>query len=303
MNLTLSNQLLKAHRLNNCASNPKKIKFFGFDDFDIYNPTAAFMYNDKKMIVARVEKRDSEISKAIFFYEKDGIYYQDEQLPVYDLQDPFMTKIHGYYVFGGTSVKFLEDGSAKWFTKIFYGKTLDTLTLLIDGPKNMKDVRLVELSENRIGLFSRPQGKKGGRGKIGFTVVDSFKDVSVKAIEDAPLIDMFSDDEWGGANDAYLLDNGHIFVLGHIANFDQDGNRHYYAMSFILNPNDLSYTDLKMIAERKDFLDGPSKRDDLKDVIFTGGLAKENEKLTLYVGTSDCEVQSIEINDDKFTIL
>lgn len=295
MNLKLSQSLLEKHRRNNQTRNPEKIIFTGFDDYDIYNPSAAFTYQNKKMIVARVEKRDSEISRAIFFYEKNGTYHQDQRQPIYDLQDPFMTQIQGHYIFGGTSVKFLEDGSAKWYTKLFIGKTLETLEPWVDGPKNMKDVRVVGLNDGRIGIFSRPQGKKGGRGKIGFTTVQSFDEVTAKVIEDAPLIDMFSDDEWGGANDAYALKDGRIKVLGHIAFFDNKGNRHYYAMRFILNPSDLSYTDLELIAERKDFLEGPTKRDDLKDVIFTGGLSEENHKTYLYVGTSDCEVQRVEI--------
>jgi hypothetical protein len=297
MNLELSQRLLKEHRTHNITKNPKKLTFLGFDNYDIYNPSATFEANGKTMIVARVEKRDSEISKAIFFYNKNGKFIQDKSLKTYDLQDPFITKINGYFIFGGTSVTFLDDGSAKWFTKIMYGKSLDALTLLVNGPKNMKDVRLVELKDGKIGIFSRPQGEKGGRGKIGFTKVNHFEDVTPEVIEHAPLIDMFSDDEWGGANDAIALDDKHLYVLGHIANFDLEGNRHYYAMTFVLNMDDLTYKDLKIIAERKDFINGPTKRKDLIDVIFSGGISYIDGTKVLYVGTSDCEVQSVELHD------
>jgi hypothetical protein len=297
MNLELSERLLNEHRKHNHASNPQKLVFKGFDDYDIYNPSAVFNVDDKNMIVARVEKRDSEISKAVFFYEQDGIFIQDPKLDVYDLQDPFITKINGYFVFGGTSVKFLDDGRAKWYTKMMYGKSLDKLTLLVDGPKNMKDVRLVELKNHEIGIFSRPQGEKGGRGKIGFTKVKDFNEITADVIYDAPLLNLFSADEWGGANDAIALDDTYLYVLGHIANFDALGNRHYYAMTFHLNMHTLEVSHLQMVAERKDFLEGPTKREDLVDVIFAGGIVQKEDKKILYVGTSDCEVQSIEISD------
>jgi len=297
MNLELSQRLLNEHRKQNHTSNPQKLLFKGFDDYDIYNPSAVFQVDGKNMIVARVEKRDSEISEAVFFYEENEVFMQDPSLDTYDLQDPFITKINGYFVFGGTSVKFLEDGSAKWHTKIMYGKSLNQLTLLVDGPKNMKDVRLVELKNHEIGIFSRPQGIKGGRGKIGFTKVKDFNEMTADVIYHAPLLDLFSDDEWGGANDAVALDDTYLYVLGHIANFDAFGHRHYYAMTFKLNIHTLEVSQLQMVAERKDFLDGPTKRDDLIDVIFAGGIVLKDDKKILYVGTSDCEVQSIEIKN------
>ena len=93
----------------------------------------------------------------------------------------------------------------------------------------MKDLRLVELQDGSIGVFTRPQGEKGGRGKIGFTRVASLEELSIDQINKAPLLEgQFVDEEWGGCNEIHLLPNGILGVLGHIACFDEQGDRHYY---------------------------------------------------------------------------
>ena len=59
-----------------------------------------------------------------------------------------------------------------------------------------------------------------------------------------------------------------------------------------------TYSTVKIIAERIVFKDGPCKKPDLEDVVFSGGLIrKANGKAVLYVGTGDTEAQKIEIND------
>jgi predicted GH43/DUF377 family glycosyl hydrolase len=79
--------------------------------------------------------------------------------------------------------------------------------------------------------------------------------------------------------------------VGHVATFEPDQLRHYFAMVFTLDPKTGQTTPMRVLAERSDFLLGPAKRDDLHDVIFTAGLYKESGVYYLYVGTSDCEVQ------------
>ena len=155
----------------------------------------------------------------------------------------------------------------------------------------MKDVRLVELADGRIGIFTRPQGAKGGRGKIGFTIVNSFEEVTAQTMQDAPLLPLFGEEEWGGVNEAVLLSDNRIGVLGHIACFEPDEVRHYYPMSFVFDPQSRECTGLQILAERKEFLPGPSKRPDLEDVLFSGGITLMGEDALLYVGVSDCEVQ------------
>ncbi|PLR75865.1 hypothetical protein CU633_18465 [Bacillus sp. V3-13] len=159
--------------------------------------------------------------------------------------------------------------------------------------------RLAELQDGSIGVFTRPQGEKGGRGKIGFTKIGSLDDLTVAAINDAPLLqDQFIEEEWGGANEIHLLKNGLLGVLGHIASFDEEGNRHYYPMSFVFDPESGNFSDIELIAVRDNFLDGPSKRPDLVDVVFSGGLVRNEEGTAkLYAGISDAEAQILTIKD------
>jgi hypothetical protein len=60
--------------------------------------------------------------------------------------------------------------------------------------------------------------------------------------------------------------------LGHFASFDGEGNRHYYPMVFALDPETGTFSDIELIPTRSQFLPGPTKRPDLVDVVFSGGL-------------------------------
>jgi hypothetical protein len=279
---------------------PRKIHFRGMDGYDVYNPTAPFIYKEKTYMAARVERRDSENARAVFFRENpDGSYSVDETMPVYELQDPFYTKISRWHIFGGTEI-FPDEknpGHLQWRTAIYYGESLEKMALLLKGPTGMKDIRLVELADGSIGVFTRPQGKRGGRGKIGFTTVPSLLDISLDVIEHAILLELFDPMEWGGCNEPVLLPDGKVGVLGHVARFTQGTNRQYYPMTFILDPKTLTCSRYQIIAERSDFLPGPAKREDLKDVLFSAGLIRKGGITTLYTGVSDAEVQAKEIDD------
>ncbi|KAI7273300.1 hypothetical protein KC345_g7013 [Hortaea werneckii] len=163
----------------------------------------------------------------------------------------------------------------------------------------MKDIRLIELQDGRIGVLTRPQGERGGRGQIGFTIIDSLEELNEQTFLEAEILqNQFVREEWGGANEAHLLSNGHVGVLGHIACFDRLGQKHYYSMVFSLNPGTFETTPVKIIAARSDFPIGPGKRPELQDVIFSGGLVRgEGGRAVLSVGVSDAEAYRIEIPD------
>jgi hypothetical protein len=89
-----------------------------------------------------------------------------------------------------------------------------------------------------------------------------------------------------------------IGVLGHIAYFDEKEHRHYYAMVFCINPRNGQATSPEIIASRSDFPDGPAKRPDLVDVMFSGGLIRHgNGTATLYAGLSDAEAGRVLLPD------
>ena len=163
----------------------------------------------------------------------------------------------------------------------------------------MKDIRLVELPNDKVGVFTRPQGEIGGRGTIGFCTINSLEELNAKKINSADLLNnQFLDEEWGGVNEVHLLENNLLGVLGHIAAFDQEDNRHYYPMSFALNYSTEKASDIKIIAQRSDLPEGPAKREDLKDVLFSGGLVRKDTGLAeLYLGVSDVEAYKLEIED------
>jgi Protein of unknown function (DUF1861) len=281
--------------------NPEKLTFTGVGDRDVYNITAPFEDEGELVIAGRVEARDTEHSEVYFFVNRDGVWTPREGAPVFELQDPFVTRIGGELVLGGVEIfpHPTNEGALGWRTVFYKGSSIENLKLLFKGPDGMKDLRLAELKDGSIAVLTRPQGEKGGRGKIGFARISSLEELTLDVIEEAPLLEgQFAEGEWGGANELHILNKGHIGVLGHIASFDEEGNRHYYPMVFSLNPETGEHTEIQLIAIRDDFLAGASKRPDLVDVVFSGGLVrKEDGTAEFYAGISDAEAHRILIQD------
>ncbi|MBM7568511.1 MTP-1 family protein [Paenibacillus sacheonensis] len=295
-------ELLAAYRASGArAEDAERIAFGGHADKDVYNIAAPFADNGVTVIPGRVESRDSEHAEVVFFAEQAGQWLPLADAPVLVLQDPFHSRIGGELIVGGVEIypHPVNEGALMWRTVFYRGQDIRSLKPFFKGPDGMKDLRLVELADGSIGVFTRPQGEKGGRGKIGFARVKSLEDLSLEAINEAPLLEgQFAEGEWGGANEAHLLEDGRVGVLGHVANFDDAGNRHYYPMAFVFDPSDGTFTSMKLIAERSKFLPGPSKRPDLQDVVFSGGLVRrEDGTAVLYAGISDADAQRIVIDD------
>lgn len=279
----------------------KKLEFTGVDSRDVYNITAPFKDEGGWMIAGRVESRDSEESNIMFFVERDGVWTPCEDTPVFPLQDPFFTCLGQELVLGGvqTFPNPSSPGELLWRTVFYRGSSVRMLMPFFVGPDGMKDLRLVELNDGSLGVFTRPQGAKGGRGKIGFVRVRSVDELTLEMITEAPLLEgQFIDTEWGGVNEARMLKNGLIGVLGHIARFDGQGHRNYYPMVFALDPDTGAFSDIELIAVRSNFEFGPAKRPDLTDVVFSGGLVRQEDgTAVLYAGVSDAEAHCITIPD------
>lgn len=298
---TVEELLSKYRRRLTRPQNPRKVIFNNVIGYDVYNPTVPFLWNNETYIIGRVEKRDSEESEAVFFtQETDGTFSPKSDAPRFRLQDPFVSFIDDGILFGGTETfpHSHTETTLQWRTNFYFGKSVHELREFCKGPDGMKDIRLVQLKDKRLGVFSRPQGEKGGRGKIGFTIIKDLSLLNAEVILNAPLLEQFNDDEWGGCNEAILLPNGKIGVLGHVAKFSSGYVRHYYPMAFTIDPDTAKFTQMQILAERSDFLPGDSKREDLKDVLFSAGLVRHKDgSATLYTGVSDAEVQAIEIPD------
>jgi Protein of unknown function (DUF1861) len=286
--------------------NPEKLTFTGVGERDVYNITAPFEDEGELVIAGRVEARDTEHSEVYFFVNRDGVWTPREGAPIFELQDPFVTRIAGDLVLGGVEIfpHPVNEGALGWRTVFYKGSSIEMLKQFFKGPDGMKDLRLTELKDGSVAVLTRPQGEKGGRGKIGFARIRSLENLTLDVIEEAPLLEgQFAEGEWGGANELHILSKGLIGVLGHIASFDEEGNRHYYPMVFALNPETGEHTEIQLIAIRDDFLAGVSKRPDLVDVVFSGGLVrKEDGTADFYAGISDAEAHKITIKDpfDQF---
>ena len=295
------------HRANlpQSISAPTKLVFLGIaEGQDVYNPTAPFAVRVNgracTVMAARVEKRASEDSQIVFFEENGrGEWSRADGAPVLQLQDPFHSFIHGQIVVGGVQLIRDSTGRIDSYRSVFYrGTDLAHLELFSQGPDGMKDIRLVELSDRRVLVFTRPQGEVGGRGKIGYFIIRTLDQLNPDAIRGAAILsDLFwgtewdrDRGEWGGVNATYLLPGGLVGVLGHIARFDERHHRHYYPIAFVFDPLSGRHTDPQILLERASLSDGKIKREDLRDVLFGGGLIRHNNgTATLYLGASDAE--------------
>lgn len=297
--------LLKEYENEKKVYSAHKLIFEGVDGYDVYNISQEFEDNGNYYIAGRVEKRDNELSCVRFFRKVDEYrYVADFPDLVFDkFQDPFVARIKGELIVGGVQIATdplsAEHKIINWRTLFYRGKNIQDLKYFSSGPSHMKDVRLGEMKDGKIAVFSRPQGGVGGLGKIGFTVVDSLEEVTEEVIAGAGIFEThFLPEEWGGANQITLLENGCLGVLGHIAYHCEKKQVHYHSMSFILNPETLEHTPVKMLATRREIPEGPAKRPDLEDVLFSGGLVmKADGTCQLYTGVSDCEAYVLEIDN------
>jgi hypothetical protein len=296
-------ELLKLYRKNKKVYETKKIMFLGLTDEDVYNISPSFQLGKASFIAGRVEKRDSEISKVMFFKKiEQDMYILDQKAIVLEyLQDPCISWIDRELIIGGTKIETDPENPnhiISWNTSFYRGKKLEELKYFASAPKKMKDVRICKY-KNKIAVFTRPQGHGAGPGKIGFLMIDSLAELNAEHIEKATIFsNHFIESEWGGANEVHVLKNGLLGVLGHISTRDLENNLHYYPMVFAFNPKTFESTQVKIIAERSDFTPGPSKRPDLIDVLFSGGIVRIPEgKAILYTGVSDAEAHYIIIND------
>ena len=281
----------------------EKLRFKGIGNRDVYNIAAPFKVENETYIAGRVESRSTtQDAQTLFFVEKDGVWQPDQSLPTFKLEDPFLTKINKEIIFGGVQTYPLPDrkdaGKLGYRTIFYRGKNLQNLRQFGTGPDLMKDIRLIELPEKKIGVFTRPQGKIGNRGKVGFIKLNSLEELTADNILKAKLIErQFCENEWGGTNELHLLKNGDIGALGHIANQDENGKKHYSAMTFLFNPETFKSSSIKIIATRKNFPKGETKESDhLEDVVFPGGLIiNPDQTATLYTGLSDAEAGRINL--------
>ena len=285
------------------------LAFHGVEGYDVYNTSIPFTWRDKSYLFGRVERRTEWARSWVRLFENTG--RDDWSLVagsmVYQLEDPYVCRIGDQLVLGGTHVRYKTGAIDTYYGYFYRGTDLHDLYYFTTGPDFMKDIRLVELADRRIGVFSRPRNEEilrrfGSESQIGFAVIERLEDLTSDVIEQAPYIpELFADGEWGGCNQACLLETGMIGVIGHKSynETNADGIRAsvYVNVSFVFDPAKHEVVDLKIIGTRPCYPDGPAKRPELVDCAFTSGIVmRPDGKADLYSGIGDTQEGRITID-------
>lgn len=279
------------------------LTFENLENKRIYNPSRPFKINNKLYLICRVEDKMTNLSQALLFEERNDTWFLVKDAPSFPLEDPFLTEVQGEILFGGVSVVWKNPKEFLSFKTIFYyGKSffdLDPSKPFAEGPLNIKDIRIVDLRNGRLGVFNRPQGGKFLKGRICYLEIDSLDELKNPEIyKKGVLINLFlKENEWVGANDVYFLNEDNLGILAHYAYKDRRKRLHYSALTFVFSPKSFQINNLKIIAQRKDFPDAPAKDVNLKDVVFPGGIINDGENSFLYCGLSDENIGFISIKN------
>ncbi|MFZ2201784.1 MAG: DUF1861 family protein [Microgenomates group bacterium] len=300
------------------------------DNLTVYNPTP-MVIDGVTYLWARVEDRSRETgSKSMLFEEgEDGVWNIVEGAPVFDnLQDPFYCGFfNGRHIFGGVQIYKVEGSKDLGYRTAFYnlgesftdvlssgGKTIEPLAV---GPEKMKGIRLIQLEEGRIGVFTRPQGDFGGRGKVGYFEINHIDELKEALTNFDRLKDpstfvygLFIDDEWGGPNQPRprLLPGGKIGIVGHIAGFGDekyttaDGSekakKDYYPITYIFDRKTNTVSNVQIIATTEQFPEVEAKQAQLGKILYSGGLVNRGDGYAwLYLGIGDTKSGRILIKD------
>lgn len=293
------------------------------------NPTKPIIINGVPHMFSRTEELESDNNEEnsvvlLFEQSEEAAWSIDPDGFCLRMQDPFECGIiGGHKIIGGVKTYKQENGELGYKT-VFYKYLNEPSELMNEdgtevepfayGPEKMKDIRIIQLQNGKIGVFTRPQKDKGygGRGKIAYFEIDSLDQLTDKLEDHARNEDpeeiisgLFLDEEWGGANELHMLEDGRIGVLGHIAHFGKIPNnpeisvKNYYAMSFIFDPATRETSNYKIVCTAEDF-DPPviPKKSDLGSVVFSGGLVRNGDKTAiLYCGIGDIKAGAKLIKD------
>ncbi|EPY41800.1 hypothetical protein AGDE_02123 [Angomonas deanei] len=275
------------------------LRFKGVDGWDVYNCSVPFLYNGKRHIYGRVERREEWANSHVRLFVETG---KDEftALPdcLWELEDPYVQVIKGEFIFGGTHVR-KNAGEVLSYYGYFYRGTPEHLTYFTTGPNFMKDIRVVELQDGRVGVFSRRRDHE--EVYIGFCTIDSIEDLSMEAISDARRLDVLEEGTWGGVNQAYRLESGKIGCIAHYSYHDKkpDGMplTVYTNYAFVLDPETREILDGKIIGSMNCYPPCPAKIPKLEDCVFTGGMVLcEDGTCDLYSGIGDTGAGRIRID-------
>lgn len=275
------------------------LSFSGMNGYDVYNCSIPFAWKNRRYIFGRVERREDFANSVTFLFEETGPdqFAPVEGAVVYPLEDPHVAVIDGEIILGGTHVRKRRNEIDTLYGYYYRGRDLKFLSHFTCGPANMKDIRLVQLKNGQVGVFTRPRGKRiaelyGSEAVVGFAVLNSIDELDATIVDRARVIDgLFSEGEWGGCNQCYLLRDGRIGVIGHRCYKEPSEHvilQAYMNISFIFDPESFSVSDMKVIGDKASYPDTPCMLPYLADCAFTSGIEMlPNGKANLYSGLGD----------------
>ncbi|EPY39304.1 hypothetical protein AGDE_04624 [Angomonas deanei] len=208
----------------------------------------------------------------------------------YNLEDPFVVKIHGEMIFGGTHVT-KNGGKVLNYCCEFYRGSLGNLKYFTSGPLGMKDIRLVELADKRIGVFTHFRTE--GSCLTGFVTINKIEELSIQVINSAKLINHREfGDAWGGPNQIYLLSSGKLGCIGHhgylLDQKDDVQLRIYVCTSYVFDPETMDVFNFKIVGTKGCFPPCEPKLPRLSDCAFVSGIRMRPDGLCdLYSGLGD----------------
>ena len=281
------------------------LRFEGVEDgYDVYNCSVPFEWKGERYIFGRVEPHDKWASSRAFLFREIGRdkWRRVLEFGSLDLEDPYIAFVKGELVVGGTRVMKVA-GSVKSYRGDFYrdhGRGPMHLEYFTSGPERMKDIRLVELRDGQIGVFSRPRGEDvrktyGSDAVIGFTTIGDLDELTPELIERASVVEgVFGKGEWGGCNQAYLQKDGKVLVAAHLSCFGDglasDGVRRlvYCNAAFVLDPKTRQAERIRIVATRRMFPAVTAKMPHLEDCVFTSGFVfNDDGTVDVYTGLCD----------------
>ena len=128
-------------------------------------------------------------------------------------------------------------------------------------------------------------------------------ELTPEVIEKAPVIEgVFGKDEWGGCNQAYLMEDGRVLVAGHLcfsgAKASNGLNRGVYCnASFLFDPATHKATRIRIVATRMMYPEQGPKVPHLDDCVFTSGFVfNDDGTCDVYTGLCDSAEGRVRLN-------
>lgn len=274
------------------------VALHGLDGLDGYNPSAPIRDGTSTYVLVRVEPRNVSFSSwSVPFRQVSPSEWEVTlDLPMLRLEDPFVSVIHGELVVGGVRIISRLRDTCMWETVFFRGRHLSDLQEFARSPLAMKDVRLIELENGRVGVFTRPWGDRENSRHIGYTELNSLDDLNHTALAHAPVLPTQPvQGQWWGANAVYALPNGTLGVLAHMA-YVVEHQRHYYAVTFVFDRFRREIVEgPAILAERACFPVYDARDPSLEDVIFPAWI--DRDAGLLYAGLSDAAIGVLPVRD------